>query len=152
MPHDGAKRRMVGCIQQGMDGLGQGLGGGLRTYPGPWARKGRELLLVCGKCQKKMRRGEDEAGLSKLKKTLKTRARRGGIDVELKLLTVPCLKVCPKGGVVACTAEMVGAGRVSILRSSDDVDALLQGIANGGPGHDSLSLSGASLNEIEEYE
>ena len=87
----------------------------LKSYSAPW--KG-EILLACGKCQRKLRKGEDIAGLGKLKKTLK-RARRG-----LFVIRTPCLDVCPKGGVTVCTAEQVARGEFSILRTAADVRTL----------------------------
>ena len=89
----------------------------LKSYSGPW--KG-EILLACGKCQRKLHKGEDAAGLGRLKKTLK-RARPRWFVIK-----TPCLDVCPKDGVTVCTAAQVPRGEFSILRTAEDLVALVQ--------------------------
>lgn len=95
----------------------------LKSYKGPW--KG-QLLLACGKCQKKLKDDdlEDAHGLAKLKKALKQRSKRDDSDLQLIVIKTQCLKVCPRRGVAVCTQAQVGAGRCSIVRTSTDVDAL----------------------------
>ncbi len=95
----------------------------LRNYPAPW--KG-ELLLVCRKCQKKLKHDGQKNGISKLSKALKKRARHDENAVRLHVLQVPCMKMCPKGGVTVCTQRQLGRGECSIVRSRSDVDALYQ--------------------------
>lgn len=95
----------------------------MRNYPAPWSG---ELLLVCRKCQKKLKHDGKKNGISKLSKALKKRARHDDDAVRLHILQVPCLKMCPKGGVTVCTQRQLGRGECSIVRSSTDVDALYQ--------------------------
>jgi predicted metal-binding protein len=94
----------------------------VRTYQAPW--KG-ELLLVCRKCQKKLKRG-GKSSISKLSKVLKRRARHDENASRWHVLEVPCLKMCPEGGITVCTQRQIGRGECSIVRSSDDVDALYE--------------------------
>jgi hypothetical protein len=89
---------------------------GLISYKGRW--KG-ELLLACAKCQRKLRKHEDPAGLSKLKKLLKH------AQPKLFVVNIACLDVCPKGGVTVCSAAQVARGEFSILRTPEDVDRML---------------------------
>lgn len=94
----------------------------LPTYPGRWQG---HLLLVCRKCRKKLRRTSADDELLKLKKALKRRARHddhGGL--RLHMIEVPCLKMCPKGGITTCTQGQLSSGECSVLRSAADVDAL----------------------------
>ena len=95
----------------------------LRDYPAPW--KG-ELLLVCRKCQKKLKHNGQSSGIAKLSKALKKRARHDEHAPALHVLQVPCMKMCPKGGVTVCTQRQLGRGECSIVRSGADVDALYQ--------------------------
>jgi hypothetical protein len=39
---------------------------------------------------------------------------------------VPCLKMCPKGGVTVCTQAQLALGECSIVRTKEDVEALLR--------------------------
>jgi predicted metal-binding protein len=88
----------------------------IRSYRAPW--KG-QLLLVCRKCQKKLKK-------NKLAKRLKKRARHGDGGTRLHVLQVPCLKMCPKGGITVCTQTQLARGECSIVRSKEDVEALLE--------------------------
>ena len=95
--------------------------GAVRSYQAPW--KG-ELLLVCRKCQKKLKHDGKKNGISKLSKALKRRARHDENAPRLHVLEVPCLKMCPEGGITICTQRQLGRGECSIVRSKADVDAL----------------------------
>jgi len=88
----------------------------LRSYPLPLRG---DLLLACGKCQRKLKHGEDPEGLSSLKKLLKKQGKQDG--VRLHVLKVPCLKMCPKGGVTVCTPAQVARHECSIVRDADEV-------------------------------
>ena len=93
----------------------------LRTYPAPW--KG-QLVLACRKCQKKLRSHDGNGAAAKLKKALKSCAKHDRDSVRIRLVEVPCLKLCPKGAVAVCTQSQLGAGTCSMIRSEDDVQAL----------------------------
>jgi predicted metal-binding protein len=93
----------------------------VRSYPAPW--KG-ELLLACRKCQKKLKHDGKKNGISKLSRALKKRARHDEGAPRLHVLQVPCLDMCPKGGVTVCTQRQLVRGECSILRSGADIDAL----------------------------
>ena len=107
----------------------------LKTFVGPWTRKGQQLLLACGKCQKRLRQdGGDDEGLGKLKKALKSAAKERGEKMPLRVITVPCLKVCPKRGVAVCTQAMLGEGRGGIVRTRGDLELLLDSVQEDGLG------------------
>ncbi len=99
------------------------LEGRLRSYRGPW--KG-QLVLVCRKCRKKIKQSGAKNKLAKLGKTLKKRARRQESDAQIDTVGVSCLGMCPKGGVTVCTGQLLARHECLILRSQDDVDALIQ--------------------------
>jgi predicted metal-binding protein len=94
----------------------------VRSYRVPW--KG-QLVLVCRKCQKKLKRGGKRKGTAKLGKALKKRARDAEDGLKLHVIEVPCLKLCPKGGVTVCTQRQLGLGECSIVHTKADVDALI---------------------------
>jgi predicted metal-binding protein len=96
---------------------------GVRSYGVPW--KG-QLLLVCRKCQKKLKPGGKKQALSKLSKALKKRARHDENAPKLHVIEVSCLNLCPKGGVTVCTQHQLAHGKCSIVRSGADVDALYE--------------------------
>jgi predicted metal-binding protein len=95
----------------------------VRSFRVPW--KG-QLVLVCRKCQKKLKRGGKRNGIAKLGKALKRRARNEADGLKLHVIEVPCLKLCPKGGVTVCTQRQLGLGECSIVRTGADVDALVE--------------------------
>jgi hypothetical protein len=99
------------------------LEGSLRSYRGPW--KG-QLLLVCRKCQKKIKHSGTKNNLVKLSKTLKKRARRLASGAEIDIVSVSCLGMCPKGGITVCTGQLLARHECLILRSQDDVDVLIK--------------------------
>jgi predicted metal-binding protein len=99
------------------------LEGRLRSYHGPW--KG-QLVLVCRKCQKKLKHNGTKNKLVKLSKTLKKRARRQESGAEIGTVSVSCLGMCPKGGITVCTGQLLARHECLILRSQDDVDALIE--------------------------
>ena len=95
----------------------------LRSYRGPW--KG-QLVLVCRKCEKKIKHSGTKNKLVKLSKTLKKQARRQESGVEIATVGVSCLGMCPKGGITVCTGQLLARHECLILRSQDDVDALIE--------------------------
>jgi hypothetical protein len=94
----------------------------IRAYPAPW--KG-QLVMVCRKCQGKLKHGGKKNGLAKLNKVLKKRGRRDEDGPRLHVVDVSCLKMCPKDGVTVCTEHQLEDGECSIMRTKADVDALI---------------------------
>jgi hypothetical protein len=96
----------------------------LKSYSAPW---NGSLILACRKCQKKLKCDAELQGLAKLRKTVKSLNKRSA-GKQLFVLNVPCMDVCPKGGVTICRPEEE-PGRVAILRSEKDIDRLYPGSA-----------------------
>jgi predicted metal-binding protein len=95
----------------------------LRRYAGPW--KG-QLVLACRKCQKKLKHSGTKNKLANLSKVLKKRARRQKSGAEIDTVGVSCLGMCPKGGITVCTGQLLARHECLIVRSQDDVDALIE--------------------------
>jgi len=93
----------------------------LRSYPGPWRG---ELLLFCGKCQRRVKREGDPEQITPLKKQLKARAKAAADGLQLNVLKVSCLKMCPADGITVCTAGQVAKHECSIVRTGGDLDKL----------------------------
>jgi hypothetical protein len=110
----------------------------LQTYRIPW--KG-QLVLACRKCRKKLKRSDAAA---KLSKALKRRARRDEDGPKLRIIEVPCLKMCPKGGITVCTQGQLGRNECSIVRKRADVDSLYQQCK----AQHSMTLSARPANEV----
>jgi predicted metal-binding protein len=98
------------------------MGNAWKTYDVPWSG---ELVLACRKCQKKLK-GDAELGeLAKLKKAFKL-WNKAHPESELTVLNVPCMDLCPKGGVTVCVASERPA-RLRILRSVDEIGQIVAG-------------------------
>ena len=95
----------------------------MQSYPIPW--KG-QLVLACGKCQKKLKRNKTKDGSAKLSKALKKRAKQDEDGLKLRVVEVDCLKMCPKDGVTVCTQGQLGRNECSIVRTRADVDSLYE--------------------------
>jgi predicted metal-binding protein len=92
----------------------------LRSYPARW--KG-PVLLACRKCQKKLGHHDGSAPLRKLKKSLKAIAKDNGDRQPIHVISVPCLKLCPKGAVTVCTQQELTRTptQLTLIRSKEDL-------------------------------
>jgi len=90
-----------------------------KTYPVTWAG---QLLLACGKCQKKLKHDQTLRTLAKLKKTVK-RYNKEHPDDLLHVINVPCMDLCPRDAVTVYCPSRAPA-RLSILRSEEDLERL----------------------------
>ena len=79
-----------------------------------------QLVFACSKCEKKLRHNKP----LKLKKVLKREAKKADEPLRLRVISLPCLKLCPKNAIAVCTQAQLGASRCSIVRTASDVTAL----------------------------
>jgi predicted metal-binding protein len=93
----------------------------LRNYPAPW--KG-ELLLVCTKCTKKLKK--HDSPFANIRKWFKKRGKQADDGLTVRVIGVNCVKMCPKGGITVATQQQLGQSpaQVSIVRSEADLEAL----------------------------
>ena len=112
---------------------------GLKSYRLPGRRA--EVLLACEKCQRKQRKGKGE--LRKFSKLVKEAGREAG--GKARVVDLPCLGICPKGGVVVVTASQLQRGEFSVLREASEVNTLVGGL---------LSAVGerAALKHVQQHE
>jgi predicted metal-binding protein len=92
----------------------------LRSYPAKW--KGSPLL-VCSKCQRKLKHSNHSL---KLKKALKSLAKTDPTPHRLHIISVPCMKLCPKGGITVCTQQQLATTppTVTIVYTEEDAAEL----------------------------
>jgi predicted metal-binding protein len=83
-------------------------------------------VLVCSKCQRKLKGSGDHP--LKLKKELKKLAKNDPDRLKLHVISVPCMKLCPKGGVTVCTPQQFSQTppTVTIVYTEADAASLYQ--------------------------
>ena len=98
----------------------------LRIYP---AKKSGQALLVCGKCERKLKGSDEYKAVAKVKKSLKRLAKRDSAPVAINVVRVGCMDLCPKGAVAVCTAAGLRKDPVglSLVRTKEDVRAVYEG-------------------------
>lgn len=98
-------RTVRGELQKGSDDLGKGKSKGLgglemlRLYRPP--RTGA-LLLVCGKCQRKLLEDGQGRRLHAISEALDSSMAQVTSATPVRVLETGCMKECPKGGVTLC--------------------------------------------------
>ncbi|NKF23699.1 (2Fe-2S) ferredoxin domain-containing protein [Solimonas marina] len=83
-----------------------------------------DVVFVCGKCMRKMKRDDEAPPLRKwLKRELKAR----GAGKRLRIVECGCLDLCPKHGVTLARGRELGEGRkkLRVLRPGDDPQCVL---------------------------
>jgi hypothetical protein len=114
------KQQVEPVGQSNKDSL-QDMDAPLREYRVPW---GGPLLLACHKCGKKLK--GNGADFSRPKKWLKKRRKHDGSTVDVKVIEVPCLKVCPKGAVTMLAQQhLTGVpAHMAIVSSDREMESL----------------------------
>lgn len=79
------------------------------------------VVLVCRKCTKRVKGGFGADGRTSLAKALRALGnRRKGRKADFAVVETPCLKLCPKGRVVAMDAR--DPGRWLLVKPSTPVE------------------------------
>jgi hypothetical protein len=95
-----------------------------KSHPPPWDTN---LILACRRCQKRLRKTEHPPRFAKLKKWLKSRARREGLKKSpLHLIEIPCQKICPKAGLVLLTQSQLATHPTTffIIQTKEQMETL----------------------------
>lgn len=79
-------------------------------------------MLACRKCQKKLKKDKHLRAMAKLKKLVKA-CHGPEQDESIHVLNVPCMDLCPKGGVTVCLPASSPV-ELFILRSEADIGKL----------------------------
>lgn len=89
------------------------------SVPSKW----RGAVLVCGKCSRKLGGGFGPNGETALAKLLKKRAGKGkAYRLPYGVVETGCLKLCPKGAVVAIDARRPGEWH--LIRPGESIEAV----------------------------
>lgn len=94
----------------------------LRLYHTPWPG---EVLFACRKCQRRIKRNNGPAALSKLRSWFKARGRKQQ-RTPLRVIDMTCVKLCPNDGVTVFSRRHLAhePPGVCIARSEDDLETL----------------------------
>lgn len=83
----------------------------------------RQAVLVCGKCTRKLGGGFGPKARTPLAKLLRRRAGKGKAPkLPYGVVETGCLKLCPKGAVVALNGAK--PGEWLLVRPGEDVEAI----------------------------
>jgi hypothetical protein len=83
----------------------------LRSYVAPW--KG-EIVLVCKRCQKRLRKSHRPPPFKRVKKWLRAKLREDTPETKFHIIEIPCQKICPKNGIVICGGSQLRANPVRL--------------------------------------
>jgi predicted metal-binding protein len=97
----------------------------LRTIPAPWKS---HLILACGKCRKKLKHSGEDLPARNLKRELKRLARHDDAGIKIRVISVSCLKLCPKGAVTVATQDQLARNECSLVKTRNDIRSLYQEI------------------------
>ena len=111
-------RRKSGFVEPGryLTPMGKTI---IETTPAPW----RDLLLLCGKCSRKLDGGFGKKDKHDLKDVLREALKAAGRRRELRILEVGCLGLCPKRAVTAINTARPGEVLV-VPQGADPADVL----------------------------
>ncbi len=92
---------------------------GLATIPTPWS----DVVLICGKCSKKLHGGFGPDRGEPLSRTLKQALRQAGRRQAVRVIETKCLGLCPKGAVTVLQGTAPGA--LLTIAGDDGFETLL---------------------------
>jgi hypothetical protein len=97
------------------------------------------VLLLCGKCSRKMGGGFGPDGKDKLKPALNTALKDSGRRRRVRIMKTGCMGVCPENAVTTMNAAK--PGRVWAVPKNTSVDTVLRCLMDegGGPVEESES-------------
>jgi predicted metal-binding protein len=76
----------------------------IRPRPTPW----KTVILLCGKCARKMDNGYGPKGEATLRTALREAFRENGHRRDVRIIETRCMGICPKKGVTALNASRPG--------------------------------------------
>ena len=95
----------------------------IEATPAPW----RDMLLLCGKCSRKLDGGFGKKDKHDLKDVLRDALKSAGRRREVRVLEVGCLGLCPKRAVTAISSAR--PGEVLVVPQGTDPAGLLSVLA-----------------------
>jgi predicted metal-binding protein len=89
------------------------------TRPTPW----RSILLLCGKCARKLDGGYGPKGKDTLKMALRMELSARGLRRQVRIIETRCMGICPKRAVTAMSGSKPGT-IVTVPRKTAPEEAL----------------------------
>jgi predicted metal-binding protein len=87
--------------------------------PTPW----KTILLLCGKCARKVDGGYGPKGKDALRSALRTELSAKGLRRQVRIIETRCMGICPNGAVTALNAAKPDT-ILTVPRKTDPEDAL----------------------------
>lgn len=76
----------------------------IRSRPRPW----KTVILLCGKCARKLDGGFGPKGKDTLRGTLRSALKEHGCRRQVRIIESRCIGICPKKAVTALNASRPG--------------------------------------------
>ena len=89
-------------------------------------------LLVCSKCERKLRKSGQHRHVARLRKSLRKLAKADAAARRVHTVAVSCLKLCPRGAVTVCTQANLRQTppTLTLIRTRQDVTELYRQCVN----------------------
>jgi predicted metal-binding protein len=91
----------------------------VRSSPTPW----NTIILLCGKCARKMKGGYGPNGRETLRMALRSQIKANGSRRGVRIIETRCIGICPKKAVTALNASR--PGRILIIPKGTGADEAL---------------------------
>src|SRR6516165_2151312 len=91
----------------------------MKSYRTNWTN----ILLLCGKCARKMDGGYGEDGGDTLRSVMKTALKEAGLKRQTRLIETKCMGLCPKNAVIAVNASH--PGRMLVIPKGTEANVVL---------------------------
>jgi predicted metal-binding protein len=99
----------------------------IKSRSTPWER----VILVCGKCSKKLDGGFGSSGRDSLRSALRAELKEQGYGRSVRIIETRCMGVCPKKSVTAIDAG--NPGRVYMVPKGTPGESILSEFENSYP-------------------
>lgn len=93
------------AVRYSLHGMKHKLSAGIGTVATPW----QDVVIVCGKCSKKLGGGFGPDGDEGLARALKHELRATGRRQSVRVIESKCLGLCPNGAVTVVPGRRPGA-------------------------------------------
>lgn len=84
------------------------------------------MILLCGKCARKLDGGFGPKGKDTLRKTLRSALKERGHRRNVRIIETRCMGICPKKAVTALNAS--GPGTILTVPTGTSADNVLAGL------------------------
>src|SRR6185437_12728809 len=100
----------------------------IASRPTPW----KSLVLLCGKCARKLDGGFGPKGKDTLRSTMRQALKDGGHRRDIRIIETRCMGLCPKNAVTMVAAA--DPGRIYAVPAGTPAGEALRLISDPAPG------------------